>query len=163
MLRSALLMSLLCTLAASGCAADDAVSGDDTQTSMADGAGPTSDATETAESTDSASSDVVEPTDSGGGDAGVDPCAAMRAEWSALFDEARACTAAEECTKPYLGYQPCSCTVFVSGEADLNELFARDIQLKDACVADDVGCPAVECPQGVVSCDDGLCVTTFEE
>lgn len=162
MLRYALMMSVLCALTVQACAGDDVVQAGDGLASMAEGADATLDTSEPLAASDTGSGDALESVDGGAADAGVDPCPAMRAQWRALFDEARACAVVEECTKPYLGYQPCSCTVFVGGEADLNGLFALDADLKDACIPAEAGCPAVECPQGVVSCDEGLCRTTFD-
>jgi hypothetical protein len=156
------LMTVLCALALPACAGDEVVQGEDAVAPIVDGEGSPSDASDRFAASDSASDSALTSADSGEEDAQDDPCVAMRMDWSALFDDARTCTVAEECTKPYLGYQPCSCAVFVGGEADLNALFALDAELKASCLPDDVGCPAVECPQGVVSCDEGLCRTTFE-
>ena len=91
----------------------------------------------------------------------VDPCADKEALRIELWTAALACTADEQCTKNYLGPEPCGCPVYVNADAALDDLFAVDAELRAECVAE-VACPAVECPIGTASCDAGLCVTTYE-
>jgi len=159
------IMVLLCGLTLAACASDTPSQGEDVQASLADtdtSATGSLDAAEDAAGLSDLGPGEAASTDSGSEDVEVDPCTEMRSEWGVLFDEARACTTSEECSKLYLGYAPCSCAVYVAAEADLNALFTLDAELKAACVPDDIGCPAVECPQGVASCEEGLCVTAFD-
>ena len=165
MKKSIRIMALLCGLTLAACASDTPSQGEDAQASLADtdtsATGPLDVAEDAAEPSDLGPGEAAS-TDGGSEDVEVDPCTEMRSEWAVLFDEARACTTSEECSKPYLDSEPCSCAVYVAADADMNAIFTLDAELKAACVPDDIGCPAVECPQGVASCEEGLCVTAFD-